>query len=114
MAIPSLENFRTHIARQQNGSLSPGANLCLQVRIPCILEDGIRHFSAQCLLQVCGVDGASPNSAQKLASISNVANDFLSNMITNTKLSVPANVSLVKKDWDLAGLISRLFIYNPL
>lgn len=96
MAIPSLENFRSDIAKQQNGSLSPRANLRLRIRVTCIQGDGIRHFCAVSASSV-GSDGASLNSVQKLGCISNAAKDCLPNIMTETKLSVPIDVNLVSK-----------------
>lgn len=79
---------------------SPRAKLCLQVRIPCILGDGIRHFSAQRLLQACGVMEQAEQYPEVRIYL-NAANDFLSNIINKTKLPVPVDVSLVSKGWDI-------------
>lgn len=119
MAIPSLVNFRSDIAKQQNGSLFPRANLRLQIRVTCIQGDGIRHFCTVSASSV-GSDRASPNSIQKLGCISNAAKDCLPNIITETKLSVPIDFNLVSKavpfclDAHVTGRIPWLSLWNIL
>lgn len=79
-------------------ALYPPEQICVfKFRVPCILGDGIRHFSAHCLLWVRGVMEQAPTVSGKLGSISK---DFLPNIITKTKLC-DCDVNLVNMGWDI-------------